>query len=215
MCGQVPHALLSAAHTSGMTTWLTSDTHWSHRNIITLGPGRPFSSIEEHDEALIEAWNAVVRPDDTVIHLGDVSLSVTAMERVLPRLRGRKELYAGNHDGCWTATPSTSGARRAPNLVRRYLAAGFDRVHHTGQGFGSVAGIPVMFAHLPSHGDHYTDERYPDQRPTPGSLPLVCGHVHHAWTTHGRQVNVGVDRWGYAPVHEDAVATLLRALPEG
>lgn len=196
-----------------MTTWLSSDQHHGHRNILTLGPGRPFATIEEHDEALIEAWNAAVRPGDTGIFLGDFSLSVTVMERVVPRLNGRKVLYAGNHDACWTSTPSTSGARRAPRMVERYRAAGFDEVHPTGQGYGKVAGIDVMFAHLPAHGDHYTDERYPDQRPTPGDLPLVCGHVHHAWTTLGRQVNVGVDRWGYAPVHEDTVAELLRALP--
>lgn len=197
-----------------MTTWYTADTHYSHRNIVTLGPGRPFASIEEHDEALVAAHNALVRPGDTVIHLGDVSLSVTAMEQVVPRLNGRHVLYAGNHDACWLATPSTSGAKRAPKMVDRYLAAGFDEVHGSGRGYGHVAGIEVMFAHLPAYGDHYTDERYPTQRPNPGQLPLVCGHVHHAWTTLGRQVNVGVDVWGYAPVHEDVVADLLRGLPD-
>lgn len=196
-----------------MSTWFTADTHYGHRNIVALGPGRPFDTVEEHDEALIEAHNAVVRPRDRVIHLGDFSLSVTVMERVLARLNGAIELYAGNHDACWTSTPSTSGARRAPKMVDRYLAAGFAAVHSAGHGLGAVAGIPVMFSHLPAHGDHYTDERYPNQRPTPGSLPLVCGHVHHAWTTLGRQVNVGVDRWNLTPVHEDVVADLIRTLP--
>lgn len=196
-----------------MTTWYTADTHYGHRNILTLGPGRPFATLEEHDEALIALHNSVVAPSDTVLFLGDFSMSVTAMERVVPQLNGRKELYAGNHDACWLDTPSTSGARRAPRMVERYLAAGFDVVHGTGRGYGTVAGIDVMFAHLPAHGDHYTDERYPNQRPNPGRLPLVCGHVHHAWTTLGRQVNVGVDRWGYTPVHEDEVAQVLRSLP--
>jgi len=57
-----------------MTVWFTSDWHFGHRNILTLGQGRPFSSIEEHDEFLIDRYNAVVRDDDVVWVLGDVAM---------------------------------------------------------------------------------------------------------------------------------------------
>jgi predicted phosphohydrolase len=121
----------------------TADSHWGHRNILTLPPGRPFTTIEEHDQVLIENWNRVVSPGDQVMHLGDVSLSVPVMERVVAQLNGDITLIPGNHDACWTATPSVSGARRAPRMVARYLAAGFVDVWGSGQGRTQLAGLEV------------------------------------------------------------------------
>lgn len=196
-----------------MAILLSSDEHFGHTNVLTHGPGRPFASIEEHDEALIENWNRAAKTSDTVIIVGDFTLSVTAMERVVPRLNGRKILYAGNHDLCWEAHPGEKKRRAAPKMRLRYLAAGFAEVHGSGQGLATIAGIDVMIAHLPADGDHFTEQRYPNQRPQPGALPLLCGHVHHLWATSGRQINVGVDHWDYTPVHEDALAAAIAELP--
>ena len=84
--------------------FVISDTHFSHRNSwekFKLADGctplRPFSSNEEMDEAMIERWNAKVREQDTVYHLGDVAISKKGLEHV-SKLNGRKILIAGNHD---------------------------------------------------------------------------------------------------------------------
>lgn len=81
-------------------TWIIADTHFGHRNIIEFErEHRPFATIEEHDEALIERWNRVVAPEDTVWHLGDVGLGgKRQLAEVLRRLNGRKKLVLGNHD---------------------------------------------------------------------------------------------------------------------
>ena len=50
--------------------FFTSDTHFGHENILKFC-NRPFSSIEDHDLALINNWNSVIGNDDTVFHLGD------------------------------------------------------------------------------------------------------------------------------------------------
>jgi len=50
--------------------YFISDTHFNHKNILEY-EHRPFSSIEEHDNLIINNWNQVVKPDDTVFHLGD------------------------------------------------------------------------------------------------------------------------------------------------
>lgn len=76
--------------------WLTSDTHFGHANIIKYA-GRPFASVEEMDEALVENWNAVVKPGDKVYHLGDVTMNSKSLP-ILERLHGRKVLIKGNHD---------------------------------------------------------------------------------------------------------------------
>jgi len=53
--------------------WLTSDHHVGHDNIRKYA-NRNFASVEEMDQHLIDAWNACVKPNDTVYHLGDVTL---------------------------------------------------------------------------------------------------------------------------------------------
>ena len=57
-----------------MKTFLTSDNHFSHYNIIRYC-NRPFSSVEEMNQTMISRWNAKVSPGDIVIHLGDFALA--------------------------------------------------------------------------------------------------------------------------------------------
>jgi calcineurin-like phosphoesterase family protein len=51
--------------------YFTADLHLGHANIINHCD-RPFSSVEEMDEHLINAWNSRVRPNDTVYIIGDL-----------------------------------------------------------------------------------------------------------------------------------------------
>jgi calcineurin-like phosphoesterase family protein len=81
-----------------MTVWFTSDTHFGHANIIGYSQ-RPFASTEEMDAVLICNWNARVRPQDEIWHLGDFTFrSEKAASLYLNRLNGRKHLVWGNHD---------------------------------------------------------------------------------------------------------------------
>lgn len=85
------------------TTWLISDTHFGHEKTCTVfkredgTPLRPFASAEEMDEAMVERWNARVRPGDKVYHLGDVVINRKFLH-ILGRLNGDKVLIRGNHD---------------------------------------------------------------------------------------------------------------------
>ena len=86
-----------------MNTFLCADLHLSHKGIVKflrsdgVTKERPWNTIEEMDEALIENWNKVVKPKDTVIVLGDVVINRSALPQ-LARLNGNKELIKGNHD---------------------------------------------------------------------------------------------------------------------
>ena len=78
--------------------WFTSDLHFGHRNIIRFC-NRPFNSTEEMDEALVENWNSVVKPDDYVFDLGDFAFAPQLRwYELLARLNGRHILILGNHD---------------------------------------------------------------------------------------------------------------------
>jgi calcineurin-like phosphoesterase family protein len=185
-----------------MTTWYTADLHFGHKNIIKYCD-RPWATAEAMDAGLIERWNSVVGPDDTVWVLGDVALSPKAIGRVAD-LNGTKFLVAGNHDACWEAH---RGHRRMADV---YRDAGFAEVYATGiVDQHVIAGQQVRLAHLPYQGDHKAEDRYADRRPIDDGRPLVCGHVHTLWRTDGRQLNVGVDVWDYTPVSAEVVGELI------
>ena len=73
-----------------------SDTHFQHKNVLKYeAEFRNFSSIEEHDEFLIENWNRTVNKKDKVFHLGDFAFKDLS---IADRLNGLKTLILGNHD---------------------------------------------------------------------------------------------------------------------
>lgn len=78
--------------------FFTSDTHFCHKNIINFC-NRPFGSVEEMNEKLIENWNKVVTNRDIIYHLGDFCFGGSAeWHTILGRLNGRITLIKGNHD---------------------------------------------------------------------------------------------------------------------
>lgn len=81
-----------------INTWFTSDTHFGHKNILEYEKEhRPFASLEEMHEVMIERWNYVVKPKDKVYHLGDFAFGRKNIS-IAGKLNGRKILILGNHD---------------------------------------------------------------------------------------------------------------------
>ena len=86
------------------TAYFISDTHFGHANCWKKfkkadgSPLRDFNSTGAMNEAIISGWNTVVRPQDTVYHLGDVTMGKDLS--ILARCNGRKILVLGNHDLC-------------------------------------------------------------------------------------------------------------------
>lgn len=80
-----------------MNTFFTSDTHFGHANIIKYCK-RPFADVEEMDNTLIHNWNSIVRPEDTVYHLGDFAVGGGPAAPYLRRLNGTIYFCLGNHD---------------------------------------------------------------------------------------------------------------------
>jgi calcineurin-like phosphoesterase family protein len=180
--------------------WFSSDTHFLHKFVATL---RGFETPEEHDEAITERWNKIVRPDDLVWHLGDVGLGGEA--KILDRaasLNGRKQLITGNHDACWP------GHRDSRKHQRQWL-----EVFESVQAFARIRidGRAVLLSHFPRTGDHAEVDRCDQFRLRPGTDPVLHGHTHSQERGGGDQVHVGLDAWDLRPVRENELVKLLNA----
>jgi calcineurin-like phosphoesterase family protein len=79
--------------------FFTSDPHFDHENIIKYC-NRPFSSVEEMNEGIIEANNKIVKPNDELYILGDIVFGINPrrLAEILSRLNGNKIIILGNHD---------------------------------------------------------------------------------------------------------------------
>jgi calcineurin-like phosphoesterase family protein len=75
--------------------YVISDLHFSHHNMAIK---RGFSTIEEHDEFIIDRWNQVVNKRDTVWILWDITMEKATPYYLLDRLKGIKKVVLGNHD---------------------------------------------------------------------------------------------------------------------
>jgi calcineurin-like phosphoesterase family protein len=191
-----------------MATWLTSDLHLGHENIIRYCD-RPFRDAAEMDDELVRRWNERVAERDEVWVLGDVAMGSIArsLERV-GELRGTKHLVAGNHDRCWP------GNRRHERWVDRYRDAGFATIAVRAE-IDLGEGVVLPACHFPYEGDSHDEDRFVPWRPVDDGRWLLHGHVHERWRTDGRQINVGVDVWDYAPVAAEVVRGLVTGAAPG
>ena len=77
---------------------LTAIRQFFHANIIRYD-NRPFSSVEEMNQQMINLWNSETQNDDNVYIVGDFSWGNTQQTlEILRQLRGNKYLIIGNHD---------------------------------------------------------------------------------------------------------------------
>lgn len=114
--------------------WVIADTHFSHRKVVEF---RPWATVEAHDRELVERWNATVRKDDTVWHLGDVCLGGRDKLEIMRSLNGRKKLVLGNHD----------------TYPRELYAEHFTKI------FGAAEFSDCILTHIPVH-PYQLDSRY-------------------------------------------------------
>lgn len=156
--------------------FFTSDTHFFHKNIIKYC-NRPFSSVEEMNEGLIENWNNTVSDTDIVYCLGDVVLGRPShWEAIIPRLNGRIRLILGNHDLQY-------------NYHKKIFEQQFESVSL--MEYIIIDKQPIYLCHFP-----LVD--------VPKNALCLCGHVHsssdHKFDLGDNVYDVGVDNNNYTPI---------------
>ena len=110
-----------------MTTWITSDLHFGHKNIMKFCPetrARFKDDVAYMNNAIVDEWNARVESNDLVYILGDVAfMSGSEAGRMVNRLNGTKILIEGNHD---KKTLNDATFRGAFAEVHKYLDITYD-----------------------------------------------------------------------------------------
>jgi calcineurin-like phosphoesterase family protein len=160
-----------------MALFFTADTHFGHGGALGLFR-RPFASVSEMDDTMVERWNKTVSPADEVWHLGDFSVrrSSAEMTRSLAALNGTVHLIVGNNDG--------------PETVS---LPGFASVQHYVE--LEMEGVHLVLCHYPFRSWN---------RMARGAINLH-GHSHGRLKPVPRQLDVGVDVWDFRPISLEEV----------
>jgi calcineurin-like phosphoesterase family protein len=186
-------------------TFFIGDTHFGHANILTFKdndgkPLRPFASVEEMDETMVDNWNRVVNNNDIVYHLGDVAMNRKHLA-ILERCKGTKKLIRGNHD-------------TAP--MRFYLRH-FDQIHGA-KVFSmpeDMGGGGFIATHIPVHEQSLGRNRVNIHG------HLHCNHITKPkWLTYPeaylendpRYMNLCVEQIDYTPISISEIHKRILAL---
>lgn len=149
-----------------------ADTHFGDEGILWYEK-RPFETVEEMDEKIIENWNQTVKEEDQLFLLGDFSFYPEDQTREIGnRLKGKKTLILGNHD--------TMG-------IEFYRTCGFEQ----------VISYPVIYDgfYILSHEPLYLNKNMP--------YANLFGHVHGNpiySSCSGQSYCLCVERTGYIPI---------------
>lgn len=165
-----------------MTTWFTSDTHFSHANIIKYS-NRPFNSVEEMDRALIANWNAKVGQYDVVRFLGDFCFSdLEKGQSYFDQLNGVKHLIVGNHD------------KTAVQIKGWKSISQFEEIKVEGQSI-TLCHYAMRVWNKSHHGAWH-----------------LYGHSHGSLPDdpNSRSFDVGVDCHAYQPLNMDDISRIMK-----
>jgi calcineurin-like phosphoesterase family protein len=165
--------------------FFTSDLHFGHKNIMKFNPHtRPYSSLEDMDEKMIESWNKDVAPGSLVYILGDVSFyKPKKTVEILNNLNGSKILIKGNHD---SSNLKDQGFRDCFIEIHDYFEAKIvDR-------YMCLFHFPIYDWHKIHHGAYH-----------------LHGHVHGKHLgIGGRILDVGWDNFGRVVSYDEVVYIL-------
>jgi len=112
-------------------SFFTSDLHLGHHNILKYSAEqRQQTTMEEHDQFVIDSINSTVFKHDTLYILGDVAFTREALSKINELNVQNKILVLGNHDKF---------------SMGDYISAGFSKV------YGVVRHKEFILSHIPVH----------------------------------------------------------------
>lgn len=166
-----------------MTIFFTSDHHFNHINILKHCQ-RPFSSVQEMDEELIKRWNSVIKENDEVYYLGDLTLgNWSTAWSYIKRLKGRIKFIKGNHDKGWFSK-LPEGQKLPPIYELNFNNQLFVLCHYPLRGWNKAY-----------YGSYH-----------------VFGHEHGNMTPYGKSFDIGVDCHDFYPISIEQIIDKMKGL---
>lgn len=178
---------------------ITSDEHYGHEQIIQY-VNRPFTSVEESIETMIERHNKKV-PNNrnyVTVHVGDLFWHTLTEEKaieILSRLHGGHAFIYGNHDELIEQS-------RTLQTKFRWIA-----------GQNKESGIRILNWNkhkitLCHYAMHVWDRSHK------GSW-MLFGHSHGELTVRGKSFDIGVDCHNFEPWTLEEIEVEMEKRPQG
>lgn len=178
--------------------YFISDTHFDHTNIISFC-GRPFVDTMAMNNTLLLNWNSIVRPEDTVYFLGDLTFGKGRRPHKfwLEQLNGRIYFIKGSHD--YEQREGETGITVCTELIIELPNVSFHNnlIMYCGDESFLLIHDP---AHVPSdwtgwviHGHHHNN--YPIE------YPLI--------SKGNKRINVSVELINYKPISLPDILKLI------
>jgi len=167
-----------------MAKFYTADLHLDHFRIIGLCH-RPFSTLEEMQNTLINNWNSVVSVNDDVYVLGDFCFSPAIFNEYIQKLNGVKHFLTGNHDARAIKAVITKKKNDTKKIYQNCI-------FHGNMLEVKDSGYKLVLCHYPIQewNGFYKGTK------------MLHGHTHGSIgrSFKDNAFDVGVDLWKYTPV---------------
>lgn len=164
--------------------YFTSDTHFDHTGILHL-VSRPFKDTREMNERILENFNARLKPEDHLYHLGDIAWNNDSLHWFLDGLKCKQVHFCyGNHD-----------SRQLRNSLKKHKkVVEADHILTVKKN-----GVKMMLCHYPMHSWSGNFHLYGHRHSKPGD------------SVHYRSLDVGVDGNNFELWSWDEIVALLQA----
>jgi calcineurin-like phosphoesterase family protein len=195
-------------------SYIISDTHFGHKNIMSFEPGRENKmkedGFENHEEWLISKWNSVISEGDTVLHLGDFAFK--GVQDTIKKLNGNKIFVLGNHDAPakaskWNGSDVFNGFYVKNNqyeskvLCNDLMFSGFIK---------EMMGYKILFSHYPVFDTDEWDRKNLKIAPRIEAMEVlykenkcnlnIHGHIHSNKNSFSNSINVCVEHINFEPI---------------
>ena len=168
--------------------YFTADLHFNHTNIIKYC-NRPFDDANHMDEIITKNFLEILKPEDTLYILGDLTFQAENAEKFFSRLPQGLTIHyiRGNHD-----------IKLANDFLLKYCSTVslMKDININGQKI-TLCHYAMRTWNCSCHGAWQ-----------------LYGHSHGKLAGVGKQMDVGVDTHNFKPYSFDEIKKIIERLPE-
>jgi calcineurin-like phosphoesterase family protein len=189
--------------------FFSADFHGYHEKILASGFGkRPWNTIEDMTQALVDNFNSKVSADDELYILGDLFFKPNQRKddiiKTVASLKCKNIFITpGNHD---KKSQLIDFGFKEANIADSFEVVLFG-IRFKCQHFQFVEFMTDKDARERPHLPFVRRATWED---TNEQIKLLSGHVHESWKLRPNNLNVGVDVFNYFPVSEDEIFDIFQ-----